>query len=207
MKFAATLTILYLFSWSAIAQQDPSVDRMRKNGDTLQIAIPALALGAALLSQWDRPYAGSRWSALTGLDLPEQRRYGISPVSEFAYTFIGSQALTHTLKFALNAERPDGGDHSFPSAHTSAAFTGAEFIREQYGWQLGLPAYLAASYVGYSRIASDRHYGRDVLAGAVLGILANHVGPWNDESGRGQWLPQVGLTSNGNLGIGFEFRW
>jgi membrane-associated phospholipid phosphatase len=48
----------------------------------------------------------------------------------------------------------------------------ATFIQQRYGWQYGLPAYVAASYVGYTRVASDQHYLEDVLAGAAIGALA-----------------------------------
>ena len=36
-----------------------------------------------------------------------------------------SFVVTHTIKRVVNKERPNGGDFSFPSGHTSAAFTGA----------------------------------------------------------------------------------
>ena len=75
---------------------------------------------------------------------------------------------THTLKFAVNKERPDGGDYSWPSGHTSAAMQGAAYLQFRYGWEYGVPAYAAASLVGYSRVQADKHYVRDVVAGAVL---------------------------------------
>jgi hypothetical protein len=56
------------------------------------------------------------------------------------------------------------------------AFAGAEFIRKQYGWGWGAPSYLAASYVGWSRVETHNHWTRDVLAGAAIGILSNHDG-------------------------------
>uniref|UniRef100_Q3AS01 Phosphoesterase, PA-phosphatase related protein n=1 Tax=Chlorobium chlorochromatii (strain CaD3) TaxID=340177 RepID=Q3AS01_CHLCH len=78
--------------------------------------------------------------------------------------------VTTGLKYAIPATRPDGDDHSFPSMHTAIAFSSAEFIRARYGWNYGIPAYVAATFVGYSRVVSDRHYTRDVLAGALIGI-------------------------------------
>lgn len=76
--------------------------------------------------------------------------------------------LTYGLKHAVNARRPDGGTHSFPSGHAAFAFTGAAYIHERYGWQWGLPATLAAGAVAWSRVDARRHYWRDVLASAAI---------------------------------------
>ena len=63
--------------------------------------------------------------------------------------------VMHSLKRITNKERPNGGDYSFPSGHTSAAFTGAGFIEKRYGLKVGIPAYILASYVGWSRVYSN----------------------------------------------------
>ncbi|MBL4799137.1 MAG: phosphatase PAP2 family protein [Oleispira sp.] len=81
-----------------------------------------------------------------------------------AYTIVA----THSLKFAINAERPNGGDYSFPSGHTSSATQGAAYLQFRYGWQYGLPAYIGAGLVGLSRVQNNHHYWRDVIAGAAL---------------------------------------
>ena len=81
-----------------------------------------------------------------------------------AYTIVA----THTLKVTINAERPNGGDYSFPSGHTSSATQGAAYLQFRYGWQYGLPAYIGAGLVGLSRVQNEHHYWRDVLAGAAL---------------------------------------
>lgn len=81
-----------------------------------------------------------------------------------AYTIIA----THSLKFAINAERPNGGDYSFPSGHTSSATQGAAYLQFRYGWEYGVPAYIGAGLVGLSRVQNKHHYWRDVIAGAML---------------------------------------
>jgi membrane-associated phospholipid phosphatase len=83
-------------------------------------------------------------------------------------------AVTAGLKYSINETRPNGESRSFPSGHTSIAFTGAEFIRTEYGWRWAAPAYVAAGFVGWSRVEAKKHYVHDVLAGAALGVLANH---------------------------------
>ena len=76
---------------------------------------------------------------------------------------------THTLKYTVNEERPDGSNRqSFPSGHTSAAAQGAAYLQFRYGWQYGLPAYAITGVVGYSRVQAHKHYWHDVIAGALL---------------------------------------
>lgn len=86
-----------------------------------------------------------------------------------------SMGITYALKFTINEERPDGSDYSFPSGHTSTSFSTAEFIRGRYGWGYGIPAYLLASFVGYSRVNVHEHYTHDVIAGAAIGIISAYI--------------------------------
>jgi membrane-associated phospholipid phosphatase len=84
-------------------------------------------------------------------------------------------AVTYGLKYAVDEKRPNGGSYSFPSAHTSISFSSAEFMRKRYGWEYGVPAYVAATFVAYSRVESREHYTHDVIAGAVIGIVSSYV--------------------------------
>ncbi|RJG42498.1 phosphatase PAP2 family protein [Motilimonas pumila] len=87
---------------------------------------------------------------------------------------VSTAVLTHGLKFAVNKTRPDfSADNSFPSGHTSAAFSGASFLYTRYGASWGLPAYALAAYTGWSRVHGDRHYWDDVIAGAGIAVLSN----------------------------------
>ncbi len=40
----------------------------------------------------------------------------------------------------------------------SISFASAEFVRNRYGWRYGLPAYVLASFVAYSRVEANQHY-------------------------------------------------
>jgi hypothetical protein len=96
---------------------------------------------------------------------------------QFLESFFADLGIVYSLKFTVNKSRPENnGDHSFPSAHTAAAFQGASFIQKRYGWQWGLPAYLGAAFVGWSRIEgeSDKHDVTDVLVGATIGTLCRY---------------------------------
>lgn len=95
-----------------------------------------------------------------------------------AFSYDATQALivngvyTNIFKKVVHRERPDGSDAlSFPSGHTSSAFALATVAEKHYGWKVGVPSYLAASAIGFSRISNNRHYLSDVLAGATLGVI------------------------------------
>ena len=61
-------------------------------------------------------------------------------------------------------------DASFPSGHSSAAFSLATSLSLNYPkWYVIAPAFLWASATGYSRLYLGVHYPTDVFAGAVLG--------------------------------------
>jgi hypothetical protein len=86
--------------------------------------------------------------------------------------------LTMTSAYLLQGfaerKRPDGSDEqSFPSLSGASSFLSAAFLQRRYGWDVGIPAYLAASYVGWSTVYSDRHYASDVVAGAALALGVN----------------------------------
>ena len=120
-------------------------------GDIAQIAIPGFA-GVASLYRKD--YDGALQLAV-----------GTS----------ATLALVGGIKYAADTERPDGGARSFPSGHTAAAFAGASYLHYRYGWEWGLPTYVAAAVVGYSRVEADRHYWYDVVAGAAMANLIAYV--------------------------------
>lgn len=88
-----------------------------------------------------------------------------------AFAAATTVGVSYALKYIVGKERPDGSDkRSFPSLHTSVSFTGASFIHNRYGWKWGIPAYVVASYVGWSRTYAKKHDWWDVAAGAAIGI-------------------------------------
>lgn len=80
--------------------------------------------------------------------------------------------ITGILKYVVKRVRPNGLDNqSFPSGHTSAAFTAASYIHYRYGLLKALPAYFCASIVGNVRVHKQAHFPTDVFAGAGIAIL------------------------------------
>ncbi len=144
---ALVFLAMIISGWTCEAQ----ADGIQRAGDVLQVALPAAGLTATLALR-DR-----------------------EGTCQLAKSFATTMAVTYALKYSLDTKRPSGGRHSFPSGHTSAAFAGAGFIQQRYGWKYGLPSYALAGFVGYSRVHADRHYWHDVLAGAAIGIGSNLI--------------------------------
>jgi membrane-associated phospholipid phosphatase len=80
--------------------------------------------------------------------------------------------LTTSLKVAVGRRRPSGGQHAFPSGHTSAAFTSAGVLQQHFGWKAGVPAYAAAGFVGLTRVRDRMHWVSDVVFGAAVGLAS-----------------------------------
>ena len=91
---------------------------------------------------------------------------------QFEKSFLTSVGTTYGLKAIIDHQGPNGQSHAFPSGHSALAFSGAAFLQRRYGWRPALPAWLAALFVGYSRIQSDNHDLADVAAGAGISIAS-----------------------------------
>ena len=86
------------------------------------------------------------------------------------------QGAAQGLKLVTHEPRPNGSCcASFPSGHTSAAFTGAAFIQFRYGLLYSIPLYLGSCYVAYSRVKVKAHYLHDVAFGAALGVAGTYL--------------------------------
>ncbi|MDD4144575.1 MAG: phosphatase PAP2 family protein [Prolixibacteraceae bacterium] len=86
--------------------------------------------------------------------------------------------ITDRLKNWTDTERPNGEKNSFPSGHTSKAFTVAHFMHRELGdisYWYSIGAYSCATAVGVMRLAKNAHWMSDVLAGAGIGILSTEL--------------------------------
>jgi membrane-associated phospholipid phosphatase len=93
-----------------------------------------------------------------------------------AQAYLTNGILTQGIKYATHRMRPDGSDSkSFPSGHTSSAFTVATVVTNYYGKKWGIPLYAFAGFVGVSRIEKGAHWPSDVLAGAALGYISGRT--------------------------------
>ena len=82
-----------------------------------------------------------------------------------------SMAITWVGKVAFRRTRPNGGNFSFPSGHTTAAFSSAAVLTVFYGWKGAIPGYALAALVTLNRLDSHSHFLTDVVMGAVIGSV------------------------------------
>ena len=81
---------------------------------------------------------------------------------------------TGVLQASVNQHDPRGDRYGWPSGHASSSFTVASVLHEYYGWQVGVPAYVAAGYLAATRVGDRKHNVSDVIFGAGLGIVIGH---------------------------------
>ncbi|MFD1255775.1 phosphatase PAP2 family protein [Mucilaginibacter terrae] len=97
---------------------------------------------------------------------------------------IGNTIITMGLKSSIQRQRPfvtfadkvmlqgntSPTDYSFPSGHTSTAFSVATSVSLAYPkWYVIAPSFAFASATAYSRMYRGAHYPSDVLCGIVVG--------------------------------------
>ena len=174
-KMKNILTIIMLISTLTYPKSNSE-----KAGDVLTLLIPAVALGSTLYME------------------------DTNGSIEFLKAYGSTAAATQILKYTVREQRPNNSDSytSFPSGHTSSAFSGASFIHKRYGFTYAIPAYLGAIYTGYSRVKAEKHYTHDVIAGALLGIGFSwyFVSPYKNF----QVTPVVDTDT---YGVQFNYKW
>jgi len=91
-------------------------------------------------------------------------------------------ALVTPIKHFVKEERPDGSNSlSFPSGHTTTAFSSAQFMYREYrdtNFWLSISGYPFAVFTGVYRTINDKHWVGDVVAGAGFGILSTELAYW-----------------------------
>jgi membrane-associated phospholipid phosphatase len=83
--------------------------------------------------------------------------------------------VTRGAKVLAQRARPSGGHDSFPSGHSSAAFTSAAILDAHYGWKAGVPAYAVAGFIGWTRVRDNAHWLTDVVMGGTLGTIVGRA--------------------------------
>lgn len=132
--------------------------------------------------------------AAAALALALKRPGWLSPqaVLVLLVAYLFDAAAVGAIKPWLNVPRPLGVlgpqqvhalgvaqyGHGFPSGHSAFASVVAAALWPGACWSLRLALLAYAAWVGWSRIAVGAHFPLDVVAGALLGVLAAALAGW-----------------------------
>ena len=148
MAYSAAMKTSCLFAAALLLATAPAMaDTTETAGTAVAIALPLAAAGVAIYKR--------DWNGVVDLGL----------------TTLATLGTAEALKHIVREQRPDGSDfQSFPSATSALASSGSSFLWARYGWQYGLPAFAASSFVSYSRVEAKKHHWYDTAASTVLSI-------------------------------------
>lgn len=106
------------------------------------------------------------------------------PVDQFFITALSYGIAILPVRYIKDhypSPRPYGGNHSFPSGHTATAFVGSHIIYKEFKdsnpW-IAYSGYAMGVFVAGSRVAHDKHWVADVMAGAGIAMFATELAYW-----------------------------
>lgn len=198
MKIKLLIVLTFFLSLNGNAQPKDSIFSIKDNLSYKHFIIPAALISSGLLlknAPMNKNLQGD-FRAILGTDFHTKvdnylqyeavlqiyggRYLGFKPKNDFLHQTINiaiSNAImggiVQTMKHTFKEERPDASDEfSFPSGHTATAFTNASLLFYEYKdaniWYAS-SGFLFATATGFLRIANNKHYTSDVLAGAGIG--------------------------------------
>lgn len=164
--------------------------------DVLGVGVPAAAAGALALSGWQ---AGGAGTAAEDLLVTAEATSAAILATQVVKLSVGR--LRPSAYHAPAAPRGPDAFFSFWSGHTAAAFGAAAAAGQvarlrgyrSWRWILGL-GLAGAAACGYLRVAADRHWSTDVLAGAAVGTSAGLGLPVLLHRPRGERTGEIELT-------------
>lgn len=128
-----------------------------------------------------------------------------------ARALVWSTVFSSVMKVSFGRPRPGNSDshHSFPSGHSTSAFTTATSLTYAYGWKAAVVAYPLATFVGLSRMSDDVHWGSDVVAGAFIGFWAARASYYStfeieEKASNSVFIPVV---SPDQLGVSWVYQY
>ena len=118
-------------------------------------------------------------------------------ITNLAISNIATAGIVFGAKTVFQDLRPDGSaKNSFPSGHTAIAFNNATLLFLEYRESNILYAtsgFAFATATGILRVANNRHWTGDVVAGAGIGIVIGTIINY--------WSPNIINKKNKKLGI------
>jgi hypothetical protein len=104
----------------------------------------------------------------------DKKENNLKQLSDIVIAELGMYVTMKSLKKITKTRRPNGGGQSFPSGHTTQAFTGATLLFHHYKdkniW-LANSGFLFAIATGTFRVINNEHWASDVVFGSGLGML------------------------------------
>lgn len=197
------LILILLFCTYIVQAQIIKKDTLQKTNLLKQSILPASLIGVGLIinkSNFDKTFqkdirnnVGSNYKTNVEDYLafaPVAQMYladlaGIKSKNNWfdqgKYLFISnlfSVGITQLIKKSNQKLRPNGTPDSFPSGHSTIAFTNATVLYNEFHDSspvLAYSGYAFAATVCYFRMANNKHYLSDVLVGAGIGIAVTNL--------------------------------
>jgi hypothetical protein len=162
-------------------------------------------------------YAFATMGAFFAVGLATDNQHSVQVAEDAVIASAISATINQTIKITFNRSRPrdDVGtsdfqgftglnnNSSFPSGHTTEAFTLAAVIASSYAedW-VSYAAYSVAGLVGVARMYNDAHFASDVTASAIIGTYVGRtVVKHNKHSRKNSFLVLPELLPDGGAGI------
>jgi hypothetical protein len=139
---------------------------------------------------------------MLGAGLFSNGRQSYSKAAHMFKATLYAGLMATILKYTVREPRPDNSKekNSFPSGHTTTAFTFATVVATEHEWYWGLAAIGMAGLTGYSRMNDGRHFLHDVAAGMTIGISYG-LGTYYTQRGQGRKYAFVPIIDGDKNGI------
>lgn len=182
--------------------QDDAVDDWVTRGHTLGSTADFASNTLPVLMAAGYAIPGALVPALRG-----REHLALSRTEALVEAVTAQALIVEGIKHIVKRQRPNGARFSSPSGHATYAFTVAGLTDATFGHRAGIPAYLAATLVGASRISLRRHWLSDVVAGAALGTTIGELVGRGHTEGEGSglaagWSPDRGITLEARVSLG-----
>ncbi len=122
-------------------------------------------------------------SAIVMISMKKYRNYGFAVITALAIGYlIGNIILKNIFARIRPYNMIEGielliaplSDFSFPSGHTLSSFAAAMIIfAANKRW--GIPAFILASLIAFSRMYLFVHYPTDIIAGILIGLFSAYI--------------------------------
>jgi hypothetical protein len=126
---------------------------LRNAGNILLVALPVTAVGVSLAHDGD-------WKG----------------IGQFALAAGLTVGAAYALRATVRIQRPDHSDfNSFSPPDVALADSSASYLWQRYGWQYGVPAYVARAVVSYALSDAKKNHWYDTLASSALAFGFNYA--------------------------------